>query len=236
LLVRRVLAPFEMSMRADVLLSSTAHDLKEPLEAIVMGASLLLRSLPGNDSSARFIAEAILRSAERANDRVDDLRDLTLMEAGAFEVRPVGQSADAMATEAIARWVRQADRRGVILQREIHRGLRVRADRTQLVRVLGKLLDNAIRFSPAGGRVLVGVERSGATAHFRITDDGPGIPQDKQSTLFERAEIDGAGITHHAPGLSLPLVRGVIELHGGKITVCSEPGKGSTFSFALALA
>jgi len=225
----------EMPPRGNLLLASTAHDLKEPLEAIVMGACLLLRSLPGQDTPARTVAEAILRSAERVSDRVDDLYDLTLLDAGALEVRLDDQSAEAIAIQAVSRWVRHADRRRVVVELQIDRGLRVRADRTQLVRVLGKLLDNAIRFSPVGGRVRLGVEPAGTMARFDVVDEGPGIGHEQQRALFERDARSGSG-GPGSPGLSLLLVKGVIELHGGQVAIRSEPGKGSTFSFTVALA
>jgi len=203
----------------------------------VMGAGLLLRSLPGQDTPARTVAEAILRSAERVSDRVDDLRDLTLLDAGALEVHRDDQSAEAIAMQAVSRWVRHADRRRVVVELQIDRGLRVRADRTQLVRVLGKLLDNAIRFSPAGARVRLGVEPAGTMARFDVADEGPGIGQERQRTLFERdaSDRDESG-SSRTPGLSLPLVKALVALHGGQVAVRSEPGKGSTFSFTVALA
>ncbi len=224
-----------MPPRGNILLASTAHDLKEPLEAIVMGACLLLRSLPGQDTPARTVAEAILRSAERVSDRVDDLYDLTLLDAGALEVRRDDESAEAIAVQAVSKWVRHADRRRVVVELQIDRGLRVRADRTQLVRVLGKLLDNAIRFSPTGGRVRLVVEPAGTMARFDVADDGPGIGHARQRTLFEWDASGESGSTRNQ-GLSLLLVKGLIELHGGQIVVRSEPGKGSTFSFTVALA
>ena len=220
--------------RVDAFVNSLTHDLKDPLQAIVMGASHLLRTLPDGQTSARVIAEAIRRSAERVNRTIDDLRDLDRLGAGSLELRLERHPAEEIAQQAALAWTDEALRRRVALDVLAGPGLHVRADRPQLVRALGKIIDNAIQAS-TGGRVRVGVARAGDMARFSVTDDGPGIPPSLQETIF-LVEPGKTRRTRTGPGLSLPLVKGIVELHGGEVTIESAPGQGSTFFLTTSLA
>jgi signal transduction histidine kinase len=216
-------------------LSAACHDLKDPLAAIVMGAAYLRRTLP-DDPSMRRVAEAIQRSALRAGQLVQDLHDVARLESNRVESDPRKHAVSelvANAIEACAEPARQKDVR--IEQGDIPRDLHVLCDKEQLLRALGKLLDNAIKFSDTGGKVTVSGELHEAEARISVTDMGRGIPQDRLHSIFDR-EANARQRPRDGPGLGLTIAKGLIELHRGKIGVLSEVGRGSTFFFTVPLA
>jgi signal transduction histidine kinase len=110
----------------------------------------------------------------------------------------------------------------------------VNADASRVLQVLSNLVGNAIKFTPAGGRIVVGAKRVGEKVLCSVTDTGPGIPTDKLPHIFDRFwqanHADRRGI-----GLGLAIAKGIVEAHGEQIWVVSEVGGGSTFLFALPL-
>jgi signal transduction histidine kinase len=115
--------------------------------------------------------------------------------------------------------------------------LTVAADREKLARVLGNLLDNAVKYSPAGGRIEVDARRLADSAEISVADEGIGIPRadrERVFTKFFRADREGAA--HEGTGLGLFLVRGLVTAMGGRVWVESEEGRGSRFTFELPLA
>ena len=108
-------------------------------------------------------------------------------------------------------------------------------DRDKLTQVVMNLLDNAIKYSPDGGDVTVGVGRDGELAHFWVRDQGLGIPDDALESVFERySRVESERHRSiHGTGLGLPIVRQIVELHGGRVWVESEPGAGATFHVTL---
>jgi signal transduction histidine kinase len=216
-------------------LSAACHDLKDPLAAIVMGAGYLLRTLP-EDPAMRRVAEAIQRSALRAGQLVQDLHEVARLESNRIETDPRKHEVldlVAGAVEAFAEPARLKEIR--IEQGDIPRDLRVLCDKEQLLRALGKILDNAIKFSETGGKVTVTGERQEAQARISVTDAGRGIAQDRLHSIFDR-EANARQRPRDGPGLGLTIARGLIELQHGKIGVLSEVGRGSTFFFTLPLA
>jgi signal transduction histidine kinase len=110
----------------------------------------------------------------------------------------------------------------------------LRADRDRLLQVFENLIGNAIRFTPAGGRITVGaVPREGCVL-FHVADAGPGIAAEDQPYLFDR--FWQARERRHGAGLGLPIVKGIVEAHGGRVWVESAPGSGATFLFTIPIA
>jgi signal transduction histidine kinase len=114
----------------------------------------------------------------------------------------------------------------------------VSGDRDKLTQVIVNLLDNAIKYSPDGGEIVVGARADGDRLHLWVRDEGLGIPADALETVFERyTRVESAWHqTIRGTGLGLPIVRQIVELHGGRIWVESTPGAGSTFHVAVPLA
>jgi signal transduction histidine kinase len=111
----------------------------------------------------------------------------------------------------------------------------VTADRTRLEQVAANLIDNAVKYTPPGGRVEVEVRREADAAILRVRDTGPGIPADELPRIFDRLFRGDTSRAERGLGLGLSLVKAIVEAHGGKVEVSSEPGAGSVFTVRLPL-
>jgi len=212
-----------------------SHELRSPLAAI-QGFSEPLRDEVTDVDEMREYAADINREAERLNRMIDELLDLDRMESGKMTLRiePVD------AGEIVRRLVASAGPRapGHRLRAEVDPALpAVSADRDKLTQVIVNLLDNALKYSPDGGDVVVGARADGNLLRLWVRDRGLGIPADALEAVFDRyARVESARHrTIRGVGLGLPIVRHIVELHGGRIWVESTYGSGSTFHVTMPL-
>jgi signal transduction histidine kinase len=218
----------------DELLAVVAHDLRNPLSTVKMGATMLLEE--ATTDLQRRSAELVGRAADRMHRLIEDLLDATRIQSGKLSIEPVPHSASAIIAEAVAMLTPLAGSRNVVLSAEINRNQPlVMLDPTRILQVLSNLLGNAIKFTPEGGRVRVGCEVVGEELKLSVTDTGPGIPPDQISHIFGRLWQAHAG-DRRGIGLGLSIVQGIVEAHGGRVWVESEVGSGTTFHFTLPLA
>jgi signal transduction histidine kinase len=223
-------------LRTD-LLSTIAHELRTPLTAIRTSAGLLLE--PGaepTDAQRRTLLEAIERNAERMQRVVGDILDLARFRAGRIRLQlrrfdPVELAAGARVSLAPL-----ADARRTTV--ELHGPASahpVYGDRRRLEQALVNLVSNAVRYAPEGGRVTLRVTCGPRETRWAVEDDGPGIPQEDRSRLFERFFVgrsDRHG-QHEGVGLGLPTALAIAQAHGGTVEVESTPGDGSTFTLVV---
>lgn len=212
--------------------SIVSHDLRNPL-GVVLAASDLLLDLPLDDGERRRQAEIIQRSGRRMQDLIEDLLDVARIEAGALVVRPSLEELGPIVEEACALFLDQAHRKGITLGLDLSSPVaRARVDRDRLLQALANLLDNALRLTPEGGSVVLGLREEGDWVKLTVSDTGPGIDDDMKERLFERfsqaKETRGGGA-----GLGLAIVKGVAEAHGGDVVVRSQPSLGATFEISL---
>jgi len=209
-----------------------AHDLKNPLNAILMGAGLLRRS-DGDPTRVRHHADAIERSVHRMRSLVRDLLDLSRLEAGRFTLERQPHALAPLVAEALSLVQAQAQEKGLTLRAETGAAgdVRVLCDRERVLQVFSNLLGNAVAFTPAGGRVTVQAHASGADVVLSVADTGPGIAHDEQRMIFERFWKSRS--SRHGTGLGLSIAKGMVEAHGGRIWVESRPGEGAVFLFTL---
>jgi signal transduction histidine kinase len=214
------------------LIAVVCHDLKDPLASIVMGAGFLRKALSTEDPAAKRVVEAIARSADRMGQVVGDFHDLAKLEAGRLAVEH--QVCDVVVTlkGALAPFAAQAKEKGVQLEVEMPPALTIHCDRARLIQTFGKILGNALKFTPANGRITVRVAAEGAGASITVEDNGRGIAADRLPTIFDHG-ANARRTPRDGPGLGLAIARGVTELQGGTITVRSQPGEGSAFTFTL---
>ncbi len=218
------------------LVSIICHDLKDPLASIVMGAGFLKKTIPNNEEEARSsrrVVEAIARSADRMNQVISDFHDLSKLEMGALEidVRPCDVVAALRA--ATGPLAQQASERSIELSFEAPNGAVVAScDRARFLQIVGKLSHNAIKFTPAGGRIVVGVAAGEKTVNVSVRDTGRGIPQEILGKIFDHA-ANARRSPREGPGLGLAIARGLAELQGGALAVESRLGEGTTFTFTL---
>jgi signal transduction histidine kinase len=217
-------------------ISIVSHDLRNPL-GVVLAASDLLLDLPLDEAERRRQAEIIQRSGKRMQSLIEDLLDVARIEAGAFVVRPSLEDLGPIVESARTLFADQAERRGVTLGVEAPGGYpRARVDRDRLLQALANLLDNALRVTPEGGRVAIGVSEQGDQVVLSVSDTGPGIPESAREHLFERfahAKSATKSTKGGGAGLGLAIVKGVADGHGGEVVVRTELGKGTTFDLRL---
>jgi PAS domain S-box-containing protein len=230
-----VLRDVSASRRLDELrnefLSTAAHEFKTPL-AVVKAYAQLLRKRDRADDQALSV---ILRQVDRLSRLVEHLLDASRIRSG---VRDLRERFDlgGLAAEVLERMRGTAPRHTLALRSD---GVaEVDADRERIERVMTSLVDNAIRFSPAGGEVAVSVARSGGEVVFSVEDHGLGIPRERQARVFERYYRAHAGTAddYGGLGIGLDMSRETVERLGGRMWFESAPGKGSRFHFSLPLA
>jgi signal transduction histidine kinase len=213
------------------ILRIVAHDLRNPLNTISMATALLLED--NKDSTSASHLRIIRRSGERANRLIQDLLSVTTIEAGRLSVAPRKISIGDLLHESVESLQPIAREKSITLSVSAAADLPpVRADSTRVLQVFSNLVGNAIKFTPTGGAITLSAVRGDGGVVCSVADNGPGIPAAQIPRLFgkfwQAKRGDGRGV-----GLGLAIARGIVEAHGGTITVDSEEGKGSVFSFAL---
>ena len=229
---------YEAAQRAtrarDDVLGIVAHDVRTPLNTILLAAKVLERQL-GKVGLAEHLGsvQTILRSVSRANRLIHDLLDVARMEGGALRITKRQCPARQLLVDAVnAQELRAADA-SIAMRVDAAEGLPdVDADRERLLQVLDNLVGNAIRFTPTGGTITLGATSLPGEVLFRVADTGAGIPPENLGRVFERF-WQASRVERHGAGLGLPICKGIVERHGGRIWVESEPGAGTTFNFTI---
>ncbi len=218
--------------------STVSHQLKTPLTSLRMAVHLLLEERVGplNEKQTELLVAA-REDSERLVDTLDELLDLTRIEAGKSDVflRPVPPQA--LTREAVERFLVEARDKGVRLVQDIPSDLpEVMADSDKIRHVFMNLISNALRFTLPGGSVSVRAALAPDNIVFSVVDTGAGIPEAYRGRIFERFFRVPGQDEKGGAGLGLAIVKEIVLAHGGDVGVESEPGKGSTISFSLPLA
>lgn len=215
----------------DDVMTIVSHDLRNPINTISMTAELL-RERRDDEEELRLL-QIITRAAERMEQLISDLLDITRIEAEGLKIEPTSLDPRALVEEAVEFQQPLAREKGVDLSVSTPGELpEVRADEGRVLQVFQNLIDNALKFTPAGGEIRVSAREEDGQLRFEVTDSGEGIGPDELPHLFDRfwqaRESGRAGA-----GLGLAIVRGVIDAHGGAVEAESQPGIGTTISFTL---
>jgi len=219
--------------------ANVSHEFKTPLTAIQGFAETLLAGALEDPQHNRRFLEIIRDHAARLAALTNDLLKLARIEAGKLEVEFGPVNLLEVVERCAETTLLKASRKQIALEAEIPPGLpAVRGDASLLREVLQNLLDNAVQYTPAGGRIRVSATASAREAVLTVEDTGIGIPLADQERIFERFYRVDAGRSREAggTGLGLSIARHIVEAHGGRLWVESEVGHGSKFSFSLALA
>jgi signal transduction histidine kinase len=216
----------------DEVMSIVSHDLRNPLSTITMTSDLLLDVECSPEEQRRHL-QTMSRAAAAMNHLICDLLDAGQAESGRLAVNPHPVDPAPIATEACESMEPLAAEKDQRLRCEVPEKLAlVAADSARLQQVLSNLLGNAVKFTPQGGQIVVRVtEREGAVL-FSVLDDGPGIPAEDLSRVFDR-HWRAKETAHLGAGLGLAISKAIVEAHGGTIWAESKPGEGATFSFTL---
>ncbi|MDQ3819094.1 MAG: ATP-binding protein [Acidobacteriota bacterium] len=216
-------------------LSNVSHELRTPLTAILAFVETLEDgAIDDPDNNRRFLS-IIRKNAARMHTLIDDILELSAIEAGNVSVRPTIVPLREIAADVMTGLRTKADARAVLLRNEVGDEVRVFADERRLEQMLTNLVDNAIKFNREGGTVVVSHEREKAGDLIRVADTGDGIPPDHLSRLFERFyRVDRARSRDlGGTGLGLAIVKHLALAHSGEIAVSSRLGEGSKFTIKL---
>jgi len=215
------------------MIADIAHDLRTPLSVILGHAEALNEgALPPNSDTFYIIHD----EAQRLNRLVDDLRILSLSDAGELQLSCTFVSLEELLEHVAAAYTPHARKKNIVLQVHLAPSLpNVNIDQDRMMQVLGNLLDNALRYTPVDGCITLSAGCSSSHVELRVQDSGPGIPAEDFIFVFDRfyrgdksrRRVEGGS------GLGLAIAKSIVELHGGVIRVESEPGKGVVFIVEL---
>lgn len=219
-------------------LATMSHELRTPLNAIVGFADLLARQTAGplTEKQERFVRH-VKESSRHLLALIDDILDLSKIEAGRLDLKFESFPMSAAADEVLSAVRPLAVAKEIHLTTEVSRHLTACADRVRVKQILYNLLSNAIKFTPSKGRVALTATLKEAIVHISVTDTGIGIPREEHEAIFEtfHRRVPPMQDVSEGTGLGLSITKLLVEQHGGKIWVESEPGKGSKFHLTLPL-
>ncbi|HEY3039968.1 MAG TPA: ATP-binding protein [Pyrinomonadaceae bacterium] len=228
-------------------LSNVSHELRTPLTAILAFIETLEEgAIDDKEASHRFLT-IIRRNATRMRDLIDDILELSAIEAGNVQVRAEEVELSPIVTDVIASLASKAAAAGIVLSNAVPRDVMVFADARRLEQMLTNLVENAIKFNREHGTVKISYESDtnagvntrspalGRRSRIIVEDSGEGIPAQHLERLFERFyRVDRARSRDMGgTGLGLAIVKHLARAHGGEVTVRSELGKGSIFTIEL---
>jgi NtrC-family two-component system sensor histidine kinase KinB len=214
---------------------TASHELRTPLTSIGMSIDLLLESAPKKlDAREQQLLSAAHEDLQRLKALVNNLLDLSRIEAGKMEMEFFSQTIPPLLEKVVQSFKVQAEQKGVAFSFSFPEGLpKGKADANKVSWVLTNLVANALHFTPRGGNIQLSAEAFGPFIQISVRDDGPGIPYEYQSKIFDKFVQVKSNQVLGGSGLGLAICKEIVRAHGGTIWVDSAPGAGSTFHFTL---
>jgi signal transduction histidine kinase len=222
-------------------MDNVAHELRTPWTRLRHKAQAVIEANEESASSAscptcRTATEALadcVEEADRVSTILNTLMDISEAEAGVAKLEMTAVPVGALVADTVESYAEWAEERKVAVAAEVPPELRVRADATALFRVFANLLDNAIKYTPAGGNVRITAERRGALVEIRFVDTGIGIGEEDLPRIWDRHFRSSRGRAERGLGLGLSFVRAIVEAHGGTAAAESRPGAGCTVKLSI---
>jgi two-component system OmpR family sensor kinase len=224
----------EVDLHRRELVANVSHDLRTPLASLrgYLDTLLLKEGTLSKEEQRRFL-EIASRHSERLGRLVDELFELAKLDAQVTPPRAEPFSMPELVQDVVQKFQLRAEGAGVRLAAEfLHELPPVDGDIALMERVLENLIENAIRYTPAGGRVTVALAAEEGKVVVRVSDTGRGITEESLPRIFDRF-YRGDDPTGGGAGLGLSIARRILELHGATLTAQSAVGQGTVFSFAL---
>jgi signal transduction histidine kinase len=212
-----------------------SHELRTPLNAIIGFSEVLHEQMFGelNERQLAYVKD-VLEAGKHLLSLINDVLDLAKIEAGKMELELSEVSIPEVLRNAISMHSERASRGGFELSLTMEpEEITISADGRRVRQIVFNLVSNAVKFTPADGRVDVSAKRDDGEVEIAVADTGPGIAPEELETIFEEFKQATDGKQAEGTGLGLPLSRKLVELHGGRLWVESAAGSGSTFRFTL---
>jgi PAS domain S-box-containing protein len=224
------------SLRArDEMVGVVSHDLRNPVAAVKMLSRMMLLA-PDGGANPRESIELIAQAAEQMDALIRDLLDVNRLDGGKLVISPVPVDPSELLTDSLQTLRPLVEEKVISLDLEIEPALpKVMADRERIQQALSNLVGNAIKFSPAGSTIVVGARGESDDVIISVLDRGRGIAAEHLPRVFDRY-WQSSRTDRQGAGLGLAIAKGIVEAHGGRIWIESNPGEGTTASFSLPLA
>jgi signal transduction histidine kinase len=216
-------------------LATMSHELRTPLNAIIGFSEVLHEQMFGelNERQLAYVDD-VLEAGKHLLSLINDVLDLAKIEAGRTDLELSSVAIPEILSSAVSMLSERAGSGGIALAFDTEpKEITITADERRVRQIVFNLVSNAVKFTPSGGHVDISALAQDGRVEVAVTDTGPGIRPEDIETIFEEFEQSAAGHQAEGTGLGLPLSRKLVELHGGRLWVESEPGKGSTFRFTL---
>ncbi|MBI4044997.1 MAG: MASE1 domain-containing protein [Candidatus Diapherotrites archaeon] len=217
-------------------LTMTSHELKTPLTPVLIQGELLLDGSFGRLSKPqKKIVEIIVRNVKRFNDLINDIFDITMIHSAGIKKEMEETDISKVIRENVENMKLLARKKNIAITAKIWALPRVIAAPNRIAQVMANLLDNAVKFTPEKGKILVEARKENGSIVVKVADTGIGIGEkDREMIFYHFYQARSSPLTKNAgTGLGLAICRSIVEMHGGKIWVESKEGKGSTFYFSL---
>ncbi len=218
------------------LVANVSHDLATPLTGIQGFTEALLDGVVSEEPERTDLYASIYTEVQRLRRLVGDLQDLSSLENGMGHIQPGPLRLGEIVDEAVKVERKEAEERGITISGDIPDGLsEVWADGDRITQVLFNLIDNAMRYTPVGGQIVVSARQDDQWIEVTVSDTGSGIPKEELPYVFERFHRVDRSRSHETggSGLGLAIVKAIISKHGGQVSVESDLGSGTTIHFTL---
>lgn len=221
----------EDAVRArEELLSIVSHDLKNPLSSILINSQLINRLINSENEKVRSLIDKIGRSAKVMNNLIEDILNVTKLEANRFTLDLTPRKISEVISEVVEILSPLAKEKSIQIEEDLDEKIELKLDHGRILQVISNILGNAIKFTPKYGRISITAKKHEEGVLVSISDTGPGIPKENLVHVFDRY-WQAKQTSRMGTGLGLAIAKEIISAHNGRIWVESELGKGSTFSF-----
>jgi signal transduction histidine kinase/DNA-binding response OmpR family regulator len=228
----------ELDLMKSEFLNTVSHELRTPLTSIKAFAEILLDNVGEDPETQTEFLEIINKESDRLTRLINNLLDLSRIEAGRMKWDRVQLDLHEVAESALNALRGSAEKKGLVVESDLEEDLPTVGDKDKLIQIITNLLGNAIKFTSEGGKIKVTAARKDLlTARIEVKDSGVGIAPEFHESIFEKfSQVDSSETRDiKGSGLGLPIARSITEHHGGTLFVESEAGQGSTFIVELPL-